>query len=71
MTPLELSKSSDPDVRSSFAALQRAAALARKEAIATDTDIVVVKDGQLLIIEAKTLREQANQQAANGNAATP
>jgi hypothetical protein len=67
MNTIDLSNARDPDVRSSLAALRRAAALARKEAIATNTDIVVVKDGRLLVIEAKTLREQAE----NGRAPTP
>ncbi len=39
----------------------------RKEAIATNTDIVVVKDGRLLVIEATTLRQQAQ----TGNVPTP
>jgi hypothetical protein len=62
MNARDISNANDPDVRSSLAALRRAAALARKEAIQTDTDIVVVKDGQLLIIEAKTLRQEAENQ---------
>jgi hypothetical protein len=67
MSTMDISNARDPDVRSSLAALRRAAALARKEAIATNTDIVVVKDGRLLVIEAKTLRKQAE----NGNVPTP
>ena len=64
MNTKDISKAKDPDLRSSQAALRRASALARKEAIQTDTDIVVVKDGQLVLIEAKTLREQAQAQDA-------
>jgi hypothetical protein len=59
MNPRDISNAKDPDVRSSLTALRRAAALARKEAIQTNTDIVVVKDGRLLVIEAKTLRQEA------------
>jgi hypothetical protein len=42
-----------------MAALERAALLARKTAIQTDTHLVIVKDGKLLRIPAEELRQQA------------
>ena len=59
MNTKDISKAKDPDLRSSLAALRRASALARQEAIQTDTHIVVAKDGKLVFIDAKALREQA------------
>lgn len=52
----DLSKAKNPDLRASLAALQRAADLARKIAIQTDTEIVVVRDGKLIQIPARRLR---------------
>ena len=49
----------DPDVRAALGALKRAALLARKTAIQTDTNLVIVKDGRLLRIPADELRRQA------------
>jgi hypothetical protein len=45
MSPKDLDKAKDPDLRNSLAALRRAADLARKTAIQTETDLVVAKDG--------------------------
>lgn len=56
MTPQDLSKASNPDLRASLAAMQRAAEQARKTAVQTDTAIVIVKDGKLLRIPAAQLR---------------
>jgi len=47
------------DLQASTAALQRAAALARQTAIATNTCLVVVENGQIVRIPAETLRQQA------------
>lgn len=41
-----------------MAALQRAALQARKTAIATNTHLVIVKDGQLVRIPPQELRKQ-------------
>ena len=57
MTEDELSKASNPDLRTSFAALRRAAKLARQIAVQTDTEIVVAKYGKLVRISAAQLRE--------------
>ncbi len=56
MTQHELSKAKNPDLRGSLAAMQRAAELARKTAIQTGTEIVVVRNGQLVRITAEQLR---------------
>jgi hypothetical protein len=58
MNNKDISTAKDPDLRASLAALQRAALLARQTAIQTGTDIVVVQDGQPVVIEAATLRQQ-------------
>jgi len=47
------------DLRASTAALQRAAAAARKTAIDTNTSLVVMQDGKIVRIPAETLRKQA------------
>ena len=57
MSAQDLSKAKDPDLRASLAALQRAAAEARKIAIQTNTHIVVVKDGKLVRLSADELRQ--------------
>lgn len=56
MTQQELSKAKNPDLRGSLPAMRRAAELARKTAIQTDTEIVVVKDGKLVHVPAHELR---------------
>jgi hypothetical protein len=53
----DIAEASNPDLRGSLAAMKRAAALARKTAIETDTEIVVVRDGKTVLIPAKQLRE--------------
>lgn len=60
MTPRELSKAKNPDLRASLAAMRRAAHLARQTAVQTNTAIVVVKDGKLVRIPADQLRREAN-----------
>lgn len=59
MTVKDLAKAQSPEMRASLAALRRAAALARKTAIQTDTDLVIVKDGRLVRIPADQLRRDA------------
>lgn len=56
MKQRELSEASNPDLRASLAAMRRAAQLARKIAVQTDTEIVVVRDGRLVHIPAEQLR---------------
>lgn len=63
--PPDISTAKDPDLRTATAALVRASALARKVAIDTGTDLVFVKDGQLVFVEAKTLQLQPQAGAAS------
>ena len=63
MKAKDISEAKDPDVRSSMAALQRAALLARQTAIQTGTNLVIVKDAQLLRISAEELRKEAKSKA--------
>jgi hypothetical protein len=56
MTIPDISLANDPDLRAWLAAIQRAAALARTTAIQTETNIVIVKDQQLVRVSANELR---------------
>jgi hypothetical protein len=56
MKPKNINEAKDPDLRASAAALRRAAEMARKTAIQTDTNLVIVKNGKLTRIPAQTLR---------------
>jgi hypothetical protein len=57
LTRADLSEAKDPALRGSLAAMRRAAMLARKIAIQTETEIVQVRDGKLLRIAAAQLRQ--------------
>ncbi len=59
MSTNDISDAKDPDLRASLDALRRAAQLARKTAIQTDTNLVIVKDGQIQRISADVLCQQA------------
>lgn len=59
MSVRPISEAKDPDLRGSVAAMNRAAELAREIAIQTDTNLIVVIDGQIVRIPAKELREAA------------
>ncbi len=59
MKTKDITKAKDPDLRASAAAMRRAAQLARKTAIQTNTNLVIVKDGKLTRIPAQALRETA------------
>jgi len=56
----DITEAKDPDLRASVAAMQRAAELARKIAIQTDTSIVVIENGELVHIPAAELRAQSS-----------
>lgn len=71
MKTKDISEARDPDLRASMAALQRAAALARKTAIQTDTGIVVVKGGRLVRISADELRLESDQKPDEKQAPRP
>lgn len=58
MKPKDLSLAKNPDLRASFAALQRAAEMARQVAIQTNTAIVVMENGKLVRIPAEVLVQQ-------------
>lgn len=60
MTMKNIQEAKDPDLRASAAAMSRAAAAARKTAIQTGTNLIIVKDGKLTSIPAQTLREAAS-----------
>jgi hypothetical protein len=53
----DIAQAMNPDLRRSLAAMKRAAESARKTAIQTNTEIVVVRDGKTVLIPAKLLRE--------------
>lgn len=55
----DISEAKNPDLPASVAAMQRAAKLARKIAIQTDTSLVIMKDGKIVQIPAATLRDAA------------
>lgn len=52
----DLPRAKNPDLRSSLIAMRRAADMARKTAIQTDTGIVVVREGKPVLISADQLR---------------
>lgn len=58
MDPSSLDKAKNPDLRSSFVALQRAARIAREVAIQTNTGIVIMRDGKIVRVSAQELKEQ-------------
>jgi hypothetical protein len=53
----DISKARDPDLRNSLNAMKRAADMARKISIDTDTGIIVVRDGKPTRISAQQLRD--------------
>lgn len=50
-----------------MAALLRAGVLARKAAIDAGTDLVIVKDGQLVLLEATKLRQELQPEIAHAS----
>jgi hypothetical protein len=62
MKAQDLAKAHSPELRASLTAMRRAAALARKTAIQTGTDLVIVKDGKLIRISADQLRQDAGEE---------
>jgi len=67
MTPKDISESKNPDLRASLNALWRAGELARKIAIQTGTDLIIVRDGQIVRISPEELIEQARLKDAQGS----
>jgi hypothetical protein len=58
MNQRDISEAKDPALRASFAAMQRAALLARKTAIQTDTGIVVMVGEKLVHVSAEKLKQE-------------
>ncbi len=58
MTRHELGKAKNKDLVTSVAAMKRAAVMARKAAVQTDTAIVMVQDKRIVRVTAATLRQQ-------------
>ncbi|MBB3102678.1 hypothetical protein [Azomonas macrocytogenes] len=63
--PKDIFEAKNPDLRAALAAMQRAAELARRTAIQTDTAIVVVRDGQRMRITAEQLRQESAEHLSN------
>jgi hypothetical protein len=63
--PSDLLNAKDPDIRASFDALRRAAQLARKTAIQTNTNIVILQEGQLIHVSAQELRKTATRESTH------
>ena len=59
-----IQEAKDPDLRASAAAMSRAAEAARKTAIQTGTNLIIVKDGKLTRIPAQMLRETVTMPAS-------
>jgi len=55
MNPKDISTAKDPVLRGSLPALRRAGEQARKTAILTGTNLVIVKDGQTVRVPADRL----------------
>lgn len=55
MNANDLAQAKDPDIRAALGALRRAAQLARKTAMQTNTHLVIMKDGRLQRISASDL----------------
>ena len=64
MKTKDISEAKDPDLRASVAAMHRASQMARETAIRTDTDLVVMKNGQLIRIPAQALRAETSKKSA-------
>jgi hypothetical protein len=57
MNKNDISNARNPDLRASLIAINRAALLARKIAIQTDTGIVIVRNQKVIQISADELKE--------------
>lgn len=55
MSPQDLPQAKNPDLRASLEAMRRAADMARRTAIQTDTGIVRVEDGRPVHVSAEQL----------------
>ncbi|MFN0300261.1 MAG: hypothetical protein ACKVQU_07880 [Burkholderiales bacterium] len=57
MTQQELSQAKDKDLAASLIAMQRAARMAREQAVRTDTAIIVIRNHKLVRVTAEELRK--------------
>ena len=60
----DIATARDPLLRGSLTAMARAAALARKVAIQTDTAIIVVQEGRIVRVTAEELRRESGRTRA-------
>ena len=58
MTQKELNTAKDKDLITSLAAMKRAAALARKQAVDTDTAIILQKQQKIVRLTAEEIRNE-------------
>ena len=58
MTPTDVQNAKNKDLPASLIAIQRAAVMARKTALQTDTAIVVLEDQKVVRISGEALRQQ-------------
>ena len=63
--PHDIANAKDPDVRASLNALRRAAQLARKTAIQTNTSIIIMQDGKIVHVTAQELRKTATRESTH------
>ena len=61
--PRDISTASDPDLRAALTALYRASRLARRIAIQTGTDLVVVRDGRIARVPPEALRREVEHES--------
>ncbi|MFM8250804.1 MAG: hypothetical protein ACKOBW_04300 [Planctomycetota bacterium] len=59
MNAKDITQAKDPDLRGSYAALHRAAQLARETAIRTGTDLIIVENEKIVRISATTLAKRS------------
>ncbi len=62
MKPPDIAEARSPEMRASMTALRRAAAMARRTAIQTGTDLVIIKDGVLVRVPPEQLLREAQEQ---------
>ena len=55
----DLQEARDPDIRGSVAAMNRAAQSAREIAIQTDTDLIIMKNDNIVRISPEELRQDS------------
>ena len=58
VTQQELSQAKDKDLPASLIAMQRAARMAREQAVRTDTAIIVMRNQRIFRVTAKALRNE-------------